>query len=43
MAIFRLADRLHKTPAEIREGFGLDEYLAFVTYMRIVEEEQAAK
>ena len=35
MTVFLLADRLHKTPAEIREGFTVDDYRAFLAYMRI--------
>lgn len=36
-----LADRLHKTPAEIREGFGWDEYLHFMAYIKQTSEAEA--
>lgn len=32
MNIFRLADRLHKTPDEIRRGFTVADYDAFLVY-----------
>lgn len=40
MTIFLLADRLHKTPAEIREGFDLNDYRHFLAYLRIRTREQ---
>ena len=40
MMIFRLADRLHKTPSEIREGFTLDDYRGYLAYLRILNREK---
>ena len=36
-----LADRLHKTPAEIREGFSWDDYLHFMAHVRQTSEAEA--
>ncbi len=43
MTIFRLADRLHKTPEEIRHGFTVADYDAFLVYDRIRKEEAPRK
>lgn len=40
MNVFRLADRLHKTPQEIREGFTLADYDAFLVYDRISKDKR---
>jgi len=36
--IFRLADRLHKTPEEIRRDFSVEEFEAFMLFTRIKDE-----
>ena len=40
--MFQLADRLHKTPREIREGFTLDDLEHFLAHVRLEEDEVAA-
>lgn len=37
--IFVLADRLHKTPAEIREGFTYHELCLFIAHTQMADEE----
>ena len=36
-----LADRLHKTPREIREGLSWDEYLHFMAHIKLKAEAEA--
>lgn len=36
--VFQLADRLHKTPAEIRRDFTHEEYIHFVAYIEMSSE-----
>lgn len=36
-----LADRLHKTPAEIREGLSWDDYLHFMAFIKQTSEAEA--
>lgn len=43
MNIFRLADRLHKTPEEIRHSFTVADYEAFLIYARLTHEEMSSK
>jgi hypothetical protein len=40
--ILALADRLHKTPDEIREGFTWEDYIYFMAYLRILDAERRA-
>lgn len=37
--IYRLADRLHKTPKEIREDFTLDDFDHFLAHCRMTNDE----
>lgn len=41
--MFRLADRLHKTPQEIREGFTVDDFIHFIAHCQLVEQELPPK
>jgi heme oxygenase len=36
-----LADRLHKTPAEIRRDFSWEDYLHFMAYIKMQAEAEA--
>jgi hypothetical protein len=37
--IYRLADRLHKTPQEIRESFTLDDFDHFLAHCQMTADE----
>lgn len=43
MNIFWLADRLKKTPREIREGFTLEDYDHFTAYLAIQAERDKSR
>ena len=37
--VYRIADRLHKTPKEIRESFTLADYDHFLAHCRLTDDE----
>lgn len=39
MNVLILADRLHKTPDEIRRGFTVADYDAFLVYLKMLKEQ----
>lgn len=39
--VFHLADRLHKTPAEIRRDFTYEEFVHFMAHVEMLAEEDS--